>query len=75
MNKAVAIGSQLLRWFWVRTNTQCRKRWAECLDPFLNTDRLTAKGDAKLTAAVMEIGNDCVQANSVRDFLREVQVV
>jgi hypothetical protein len=44
-----------------RTTTQCRKRWVECLDPFLNRDRWTAKGDAMLTDAVMELDNDWVR--------------
>jgi myb proto-oncogene protein len=44
-----------------RTTTQCRNRWVECLDPFVNRGRWAAKGDEKLTAAVMELGNDWVR--------------
>jgi hypothetical protein len=41
-----------------RTNTQCRKRRLECLDPDINSGRWKVEEDAKLTAVVKERGKD-----------------
>jgi hypothetical protein len=40
-----------------RTNRQCRSRWAECLDPGINTGKWTPEEDAMLADAVKKHGH------------------
>jgi phage gp37-like protein len=48
-----------------RTNRQCRQRWAENVDPDVNTGKWTLDEDAKLTGAVKKHGGDNWAAVSV----------
>jgi hypothetical protein len=43
-----------------RTTKQCRQRWAETLDPGMNSGRWTVEEDAMLIEAVTELGEDWV---------------
>jgi myb proto-oncogene protein len=40
-----------------RTNTQCRRRWDETLDPDINAGKWTVEEDAKLADALKECGS------------------
>lgn len=40
-----------------RTQSQCRERWLNCLDPSLNLERWTEEEDSKLLAAIAEHGH------------------
>ncbi|XP_028554014.1 uncharacterized protein LOC110103393 isoform X4 [Dendrobium catenatum] len=40
-----------------RTQSQCRERWLNCLDPSLNLERWTEEEDAKFLAAIAEHGH------------------
>ncbi|KAK8933336.1 hypothetical protein KSP39_PZI015971 [Platanthera zijinensis] len=40
-----------------RTQSQCRERWLNCLDPSLNLERWTDVEDSKLLAAIAEHGH------------------
>jgi hypothetical protein len=43
-----------------RKLSQCHQRWAQCLDPTINTGNWTVEENAKLTDAVKQFGNNWV---------------